>query len=213
MKAYIIKIFFNESNPLIWRRVILPAGATFNRLNDVIQNVTNFKSGYPYENYHLYQFDLIDFEVSNDKIALKEYLYFKENKEFFKKRLVNASQENLEFEKNYQNNVSKPVRVPTSIKIDKYLEELRELKYTYDFNDNWELTIKLEEIVDDYYFGFPYLLDGDQSAPPEDSGGLIGFYEFLEIYNDIKHPDHKYLKNWANKQLFRKYDPVDIIKV
>ena len=41
MKAYIIKIEFIDSKPLIWRRVIMPAGATFNRLNDVIQNVTN----------------------------------------------------------------------------------------------------------------------------------------------------------------------------
>ena len=47
MKAYIINIELVGSEPLIWRRVIMPAGATFNRLNDVIQNVTNFLSGYP----------------------------------------------------------------------------------------------------------------------------------------------------------------------
>lgn len=45
VKSYIIKIELIGSEPLIWRRVIMPAGATFNRLHDVIQNVTNFQSG------------------------------------------------------------------------------------------------------------------------------------------------------------------------
>ena len=53
MKAYKTKIELTGSYPLIWRRVIIPAGATFNRLHDIIQNVTNFKSGYPYESCHL----------------------------------------------------------------------------------------------------------------------------------------------------------------
>ena len=48
MKSYIIKIELEESNPLIWRKVIMPAGATYKRLHDVIQNVTNFQSGYPH---------------------------------------------------------------------------------------------------------------------------------------------------------------------
>ena len=36
----------------------MPAGATFNRLHDVIQNVTNFQGGYPGFGYHLFKFDL-----------------------------------------------------------------------------------------------------------------------------------------------------------
>jgi hypothetical protein len=55
LKAYIIKIELKHSDPLIWRRVIMPAGATFKRLHDVIQTVTNFQSGYPSGDYHLYE--------------------------------------------------------------------------------------------------------------------------------------------------------------
>jgi len=58
LKSYIIRIELEESNPLIWRRVIMPAGATFKRFHDIIQNVTNFQSGYPHGGYHLYEFDL-----------------------------------------------------------------------------------------------------------------------------------------------------------
>ncbi len=45
MKAYIIITELIGSEPLIWRKAIMPAGATFNRLHDVIQAVTNFRSG------------------------------------------------------------------------------------------------------------------------------------------------------------------------
>lgn len=65
MKSYIINIELIGSDPIIWRKVILPAGATFNRLNDIIQNVTNFQSGYPNLPYHLFEFDLGNLIVTN----------------------------------------------------------------------------------------------------------------------------------------------------
>ena len=71
MKSYIVKIELQDTNPLIWRRVIMPAGATFNRLHDVIQTVTNFQSGYPDGDYNLYEFDLQEenIRVTNDEEA------------------------------------------------------------------------------------------------------------------------------------------------
>ncbi len=53
----------------------MPAGATFNRLHDVIQNVFNFKSGYPYEPYHLFEFDLSadNIRVTNDEEAYQQH--------------------------------------------------------------------------------------------------------------------------------------------
>ena len=42
MKAYILKLTFEDIEPVVWRRVVLPAGATFNRLHELIQRVTNF---------------------------------------------------------------------------------------------------------------------------------------------------------------------------
>lgn len=60
MKAYIKTIELEESNPLIRRRIVMLVGATFNRLHDVIQRMTNFKSGYPYGSYHFFEFDLTE---------------------------------------------------------------------------------------------------------------------------------------------------------
>lgn len=57
----------------------MPAGAIFNRLNDVISDVTNFKPGYPYFDSHLYDFDLIDLNVINDEEVYLEHHHYKAN--------------------------------------------------------------------------------------------------------------------------------------
>ncbi|MFW6016374.1 MAG: plasmid pRiA4b ORF-3 family protein [bacterium] len=112
----------------------------------------------------------------------------------------------FEFEKNYQKRLKIEVRKPSGLKIDDYLEKYKQIRYNYDFGDNWNFIIKLEEIVDDYYFGFPTLLDGAETAPPEDVGGIHGFYEFLEAYRDPKHPEHEGMKKWAESLGFREYN-------
>ena len=153
MKSYIIRIELVDSNPLMWRKVIMPAGATYRRLHDTIQNATNFQSGYPHSGYHLYEFDLPleGLLVSDD-------------------------------EDDYIGNVKRKVRKPTSLKIDAYLEKYGEISYAYDFGDDWQFKIKLEEIVEDYYFGYPTLLDGAETAPPEDVGGTL---ESMTLYGSM----------------------------
>jgi hypothetical protein len=208
MKSYIIRIELEESNPLIWRRVIMPAGATYRRLHDVIQNVTNFQSGYPGGGYHLYEFDLPKENriVTDNEEAYMEHQHYIKNKKYYEERLESMPANMLQFEKNHQKRLKIEVRKPTGLKIDDYLEKYKEIRYNYDFGDDWWFTIKLEEIVDDYYFGYPTLLDGAETAPPEDVGGIHGFYEFLEAYRNPKHPEHKDMKAWADSQYFKEYD-------
>lgn len=70
---------------IIQRKVILPEGATFNRLNDIIQNITNFQSGYPNYPYHLFEFHLGNLIVTNNEEAYLEYHHYKNNKKCIKK--------------------------------------------------------------------------------------------------------------------------------
>ncbi|RBP61049.1 pRiA4b ORF-3-like protein [Alkalibaculum bacchi] len=212
MKSYIIKIELEESNPLIWRRVVMPAGATYKRLHDAIQNATNFLGGYPSDGYHLYEFDLAEQKkiVTDNDEAYLEHHHYKRNKKIYDKRLKAASPDMLEFEKRYQERLKIQVCKPTGLKIDDYLEKHNIIRYNYDFGDGWHFIVKLEEIVDDYYFGFPTLLDGAETAPPEDVGGIDGFYEFMKVYYDKEHPEHEDTKLWAKSLGFIEYDP-DII--
>jgi hypothetical protein len=209
MKAYIVKIELNESNPLIWRRVIFPADATFKRLHDIIQNVTNFQSGYPCDPYHLYDFDLRQepLMVTNDENAYQKHKDYNE----YKKKMKNAKKvfpkEMSQFQKNQIALLETPTYLPSNRKVDVYLEKYKTIPYTYDFGNNWEFTVTLEDIVFDYYFGYPTLLDGENASPPEDVGVIFMFYEFLDVYNDPKHPDHEECKEWADSNHFQEYDP------
>ncbi len=206
MKAYQIKIEIQHSEPLIWRRVIMPAGATFNRLHDVIQNVFNFNSGYPHNAYHLFHFDLSEdnIRVTNDEEAYQEHQQFKKNRKEIETKLKGM---NSKFAEQQLKNLQTVIRKPTGLKIDKYLEEYRQINYVYDYGDDWWILVSLEEVVEDYHYGYPTLIDGAETAPPEDVGGIPGFYEFLEVYYDESHPEYEEIRAWAKEQLFREYNP------
>ncbi|MBO1911106.1 plasmid pRiA4b ORF-3 family protein, partial [Microvirga sp. 3-52] len=153
MKAYILKLTFEDITPLIWRRVIMPADATFHRLHQTIQAVTNFQS--TLSPYHFFGVTIDDYFITDNEVIRADYA---DNK--------------------YS---SKKAKAPTSIKIDAIIEQHGEFLYTYDFGDDWRIRVELEEIVEDYYFGYPTLLDGEGTAPPEDVGGPPGYELFLEV--------------------------------
>jgi hypothetical protein len=49
---------------------------------------------------------------------------------------------------------------------------------------------------------YPRYIGGERNGPPEDCGGIPGFYELLEVLADPKHPNHAGAKEWSND-----YDP------
>lgn len=84
-------------------------------------------------------------------------------------------------------------------------EEGQTVGYLYDPGDYWVLTIKLESIVFDEAGNYrrPVCLDGENSAPPEDVGGVGGFEEFREVIANPQHPEYGHYRSWAG----RNYDP------
>ena len=78
------------------------------------------------------------------------------------------------------------------------------LTYEYDFGDGWMHEIRLEGIVEEEKAAFPPLyLDGQRSSPPEDCGGVPGYYNILKILADKKHPEYKEMRTWVG----RSFDP------
>lgn len=211
MRAFILKIELEGSDPLIWRRVIMPAGGTYKRLHDVIQVMSNFKSGLATMGYgyHFYEFELTEDNtiVTDNEEMYLEHQHYKKNKKMFEERLKTMPPNMLEFEKCYQERLNTNVRKPTTLKIDDYLEKHKNITYNYDLGDGWQFTVTLENIVDDYYFGYPTLLDGAETVPPEDVGGIYGYYEFLKAYRDPKNPEHGETREWADSQGYREYNP------
>ena len=67
--------------------------------------------------------------------------------------------------------------------------------YCYDFGDDWWHTIDIESVGPAQAGVFyPRCADGAGCCPPEDCGGVPGFYDFREAMADPRHPDHDDLK-------------------
>lgn len=83
-----------------------------------------------------------------------------------------------------------------------YLEDYlnkdnREILYRYDFGDNWQVPLKLEDITDaEPGKKYPLCLDGARSAPPEDVGGIGGYYRLIEIMKDKEDSDYEDMVRW-----------------
>lgn len=77
------------------------------------------------------------------------------------------------------------------------------IDYLYDFGDAWEHRLIFTKIRQgDADVGYPRYVAGEWNAPPEDSGGIPGFYNKLETVADPGHPEHDEIKQWLAN-----YDP------
>ncbi len=83
------------------------------------------------------------------------------------------------------------------------------ITYVYDFGDDWEHKLILTDIRQgEPGIGYPRYVAGEGNAPPEDCGGIPGFYEKLAIAADPSHPEHGEIRDWLDD-----YDPKCIDEV
>jgi len=156
-RLYLLKIRLLEIQPEIWRRFVVPAGISLDRLHDVIQIVMGWADS------HLHEFT----------IGKNRYTEDPESKEH-----------GLECGR---------YRLGDLIK-----QKGRTFRYLYDFGDSWEH----EVIIEDSRYYNPKLqseiecLDGARACPPEDVGGVPGYYEFCKALKDPHHEEHESYKEW-----------------
>jgi hypothetical protein len=73
--------------------------------------------------------------------------------------------------------------------------------------DSWQHTLRIDKtLAAEPNESYPRLIDGAGRCPPEDCGGIGGFYALLEVMNDPQHPDHDDLRNWYGGP----FDPTDM---
>jgi len=92
------------------------------------------------------------------------------------------------------------------VKLSDYLPEYKKIQYIYDFGDGWLHRIELTDTIDGCEEIVPLLLSGEGDAPPEDSGGPVGFADFLDIISDPKHDDHRNMTEWAEEQWWERFN-------
>ncbi len=69
--------------------------------------------------------------------------------------------------------------------------------YTYDFGDTWEHSIVLEKrFPADPNAPYPICTEGQLACPPEDCGGIPGYYGLLDALSDPSHEQHEEMLEW-----------------
>lgn len=70
-------------------------------------------------------------------------------------------------------------------------------QYEYDFGDDWLHDILVEKILPpDPERQLPVCVKGVRACPPEDVGGIWGYYNFLEALENPDHPEHTIYTEW-----------------
>lgn len=83
-----------------------------------------------------------------------------------------------------------------------------QLRYLYDFGDSWEHVVKLEKVLSTAPgTRYPQCLAGARACPPEDCGGIYGYFDFVEAISDPKHERHDELLDWHGPYNPEAFDP------
>lgn len=80
---------------------------------------------------------------------------------------------------------------------DLVVGRVKRLAYIYDFGDEWRHDIRIEKALPaETGVTYPRLVDGAGQCPPEDVGGVWGYYESLKALADPSHENHELMLDW-----------------
>jgi len=163
-----IHITLDKTEPIIWRRLLVPDSVTFFDLHHIIQ------IGMGWKNSHLFEFIFGNYRIG------------------FEDKEMDGSED---------------VADANQVTLDTLLiKEGLQFRYTYDFGDSWYHTIKVEKLTTISDQQLPFCLEGEQNCPPEDCGGIPGFYNLLGILKDKTHPAFQDTYTWVGRYNPKKFD-------
>ncbi len=80
--------------------------------------------------------------------------------------------------------------------------------YTYDYGDDWEHEILVEEVRTAEPAGhYPRCIAGGGACPPEDCGGAPGYADLRRILADPDAPEHDEMVTWMGLERAAEFDP------
>jgi hypothetical protein len=96
------------------------------------------------------------------------------------------------------------VKNENSFKLGELLTKPKmKFKYIYDFGDNWEHEIVVEDILAPQSGqDLPVCVTGRRAAPPEDLGGVWGYQALMEAKVNPRHPEREHFA-----ELIENFDP------
>src|SRR3989344_5216067 len=179
---YQLKITLKDIRPPIWRRILFPADATFRNLHEVIQLSLGWTDS------HLH-----DFSTEKDQ---------------YRGLYIDGKITDLEA-LDGMDPLGEPSADERKVLLrDRFKKEGQHIAYTYDFGDSWEHDILLEKILPRRKDAeYPVCLAGKRACPPDDCGGIGGYYHLLEVLADPKHEEHADMLEWLGLERADEFDP------
>jgi hypothetical protein len=152
-KVYQFKLTLLGTDPPVWRRIQVPESYTFYDLHVAIQDVMAWMD------YHLHHFEIPIKGQKRTRVHI-ECPWFTP----------------WEMEDDWL--------VTTEVPIKEYLENPSDWAiYRYDYGDGWEINAILEKILPKRKnIAYPVCIDGELAAPPEDCGGIPGYYQCIKTF-------------------------------
>jgi hypothetical protein len=158
-KIYQIKVTLRDSQPPIWRRILIRSSTTLTKLHRILQRVMGW------EDAHLHRFTILGerYGVPDEE---------------------DAGPRKTRDERKYKLSDVVP-------------GENSSFTYLYDFGDNWEHLLVVEEVLPaEDKVRYPICLDGARACPPEDVGGIGSYNDFLQAITNPAHPEHDDFTEW-----------------
>jgi hypothetical protein len=171
--VYQFKITMKDIKPIIWRRILVPETYNFWDLHVAIQDAMGWLD------YHLHVFRIRRKHAhSVTEIGIPDEDRFGDIPEML---------------------------AGWEIPISSYFNDIGvRAEYEYDFGDCWEHEIVFEGILlKEKNEKYPKCIDGARACPPEDCGGVPGYYNLLEILSDPDNEEYEDMMAWLGE----KYDP------
>lgn len=163
-EIYQMKITLVGSKPPIWRRMLVPADMTLERLHLAVQLVMGW------QNCHLHEFEFGG-ERFGESVPDDELMGMA------------------------------PAVNERKVRLSSVLGKVgAKGVYTYDFGDSWEHSIAVEKVLSfDPGLVYPLCMDGKRHGPPEDCGGIHGYYNLLEVIADPDHDENESILGWIGE--------------
>lgn len=177
--VYQFKITLLGINPPIWRRIQVPESYTFYDLHVAVQDAMGW------QDYHLHRFEI------------------REKKAEGKAVIMESPFTELDFD---GEEVLMTTEVPLKLFFKKPMDRAL---YVYDYGDNWQHEILLEKIEPKASKQkYPVCLAGERACPPEDCGGIHGYYQCVEAFRNKD--DSEGLLSWLGDWDPEKFDPSQV---
>ncbi len=156
--VYRVRVHLDGSDPTIWRRLDLRSNLTLDMLHQVLQ------VAFDWTDSHLHRFSLGGGAFDHHS-QLFLCAHDVDNKEW---------PEDAEGLPAVETRLDETLGKPGDV-----------LRYLYDYGDNWELTLRLEDVLPAQTdCPAAVVVDGERAAPPEDGGHLVDADSLARVLPD-----------------------------